>query len=223
MLLALTSNTAVGQSAKVDSKNWFKPSAADVLAVQNLMGYYSLYNVNGQLGELKKIYALKTPGTTWRTPVGANNTEEVIKMIERQAANAEGEHVDQGALHIHSMATPVIVFAGDGKTARGMWDSFGPNINNSKDVGEWLWLKYGIDFIKEDGEWKIWHMQTYREFLTPYDRSWTQYAREQAVKGVNIQSAGTATAPPAGYDGKTKRRPIEVPEPYYTFDPKHSY
>ena len=32
--------------------------------------------------------------------------------------------------------------------------------------------KYEVEFIKEDGVWKFWHMTLYPLFLTPYNRSW---------------------------------------------------
>lgn len=49
------------------------------------------------------------------------------------------------------------------------------------DVGSWLWVRYGVDFIKEAGEWKIWHLQVFPFFKTPFDKRWTVNAREQAV------------------------------------------
>jgi hypothetical protein len=27
----------------------------------------------------------------------------------------------------------------------------------------WFWEKFGVDFVKEDGEWKIWHFQIYSD------------------------------------------------------------
>ena len=61
--------------------------------------------------------------------------------------------------------TPVIEVAGDGKTAKGIWYSIGigvrPNVNSDGTYTKstsWMWEKYAVDFIKEDGKWKIWHL-----------------------------------------------------------------
>jgi hypothetical protein len=27
----------------------------------------------------------------------------------------------------------------------------------------WFWEKFGVDFVREDGEWKIWHFQIYTD------------------------------------------------------------
>ena len=40
--------------------------------------------------------------------------------------------------------------------------------------GYWRWGKYALDFIREDGGWKIWKMRFYPFFLTKYDVPWTQ-------------------------------------------------
>jgi hypothetical protein len=39
-------------------------------------------------------------------------------------------------------------------------------------------MKYGADFKKEEGRWKIWHMHVYGLFMAPYDRSWALNAPE---------------------------------------------
>jgi hypothetical protein len=66
---------------------------------------------------------------------------------------------------MHTQETPVIEVAGDGKTAKGLWYSIGQSVRGTVDssgktsVGTgWMWEKYGVDFIKEDGKWKIWHL-----------------------------------------------------------------
>lgn len=59
--------------------------------------------------------------------------------------------------------------------------------------GEWAWSKYGADFIKEDGEWKMWHMHLYPIFKSDYDKSWVY-------------------SPPVDFDGNMMGRKIEYNE-----------
>jgi hypothetical protein len=50
------------------------------------------------------------------------------------------------------LLAPVIEIAGDGQTARGVWES--PAV-----VGGSAWQRYGVDFIRTNAGWKIWHLR----------------------------------------------------------------
>lgn len=76
------------------------------------------------------------------------------------------ENISAGAEYVmHTQETPVIEVAGDGKTAKMLCYSIGLSVQGS--IGEdgteskrsmWMWEKYAVDFVKENGEWKIWHL-----------------------------------------------------------------
>ncbi|MBN1626050.1 MAG: nuclear transport factor 2 family protein [Deltaproteobacteria bacterium] len=76
------------------------------------------------------------------------------------------ENIGAGSEYVmHTQETPVIEVAGDGKTAKMICYSIGLAVRGSVDESGktsvstgWMWEKYGVDFIKEDGEWKIWHL-----------------------------------------------------------------
>ncbi len=76
------------------------------------------------------------------------------------------ENIGAGSEYVmHTQETPVIEVAGDGKTAKGLWYSIGQSVRGTVDASGktsvstgWMWEKYGVDFIKEDGKWKIWHL-----------------------------------------------------------------
>lgn len=172
-------------------------SAADKVValneIQNLMGKYShLGHLRGE-NTLRELFAMKQKDVFWKTPTGPVGPEDMEKRFLTPGEAAPGEV--NGQLHVHSMFSPVVEVAADGKTAQGVWDSFGPNLSNGNDVGNWLWVKYGVDFIKEDGAWKIWHMQVFALFNTPYNKSITESAKERASGGGQGIGAG---APPAG-------------------------
>ena len=64
-------------------------------------------------------------------------------------------------MFLHPTTTPYIEVAGDGKTAKGVWIS--PGIITGK-VGAtgtlkaiWAWGSMGVDFVKEDGQWRFCH------------------------------------------------------------------
>jgi hypothetical protein len=228
-------------ASAADTKSCDKVSGTDrviaLQAVQNLMGRYShLGQMRGEttIGEL---FALKTEGVAWRTSSGGpTGIEAMNKRFLKPGEAAPALPI--GQLHTHSMLTPVIEIAGDGKTARGVWDSYQPGINNASDAGNIAWVKYGVDFIKEDGTWKIWHMQIFPMFSTPWEKPVTQYVKEQkaaAEARAASAPAGAAPAPralqpgwtapknPWRYDGVSVPHGPMIPEPYCSFDPKTSY
>jgi hypothetical protein len=207
--------------------------------IENLMGRYSHLGMMRGEGTLAELFALKTEGVSWKTPGGPVGIEAM------RARFSDPDEVQlPGVLHMHSMLTPVIEVAGDGKTAKGVWDSFGASVNNPDDPGGWLSVKYGVDFVKEDGKWKIWHLQVYPVYSIKYNKSITETARERAanpppamVAGVTGRDRSRAGGPGAAaarpgyvmpqnvwrYDGKSTPQGPYVPEPYCTFDPKTAY
>lgn len=83
-----------------------------------------------------------------------------------------------GLLIEHAITTPVIEIAADGNTAKGVWIS--PGHKTCPIQGEiypnWSWGRYAVDFIKEDGQWKIWHLHVLTTFRTPLNQSWVESA-----------------------------------------------
>lgn len=202
--------------------------------IANLMGRYDhLGTLRGE-GTLADLFALKTEGVSWLTPGGP---------VGMAAMKARFEDPDEdrrpGILHMHSMFSPIIEIAGDGKTAKGVWDSFGPSIQGPDDIGSWLWVKYAVDFTKEEGKWKIWHLRVYPVFNTKFSTPITQTAREMKaapppVAGVSGRDSARAGGPSARpgyvmpekiwrYDGKSSPQGPFIPEPYCHFDAAKAY
>src|SRR5262249_36136111 len=142
----------------------------------------------------------------------------------------------------HMLTTPVIEVAGDGKTAKGVFMSFG-NVSGTmvaggKATSQWTQEKYGMDFVKENGRWKIWHLRTYVDFYVPTDKSWLDPTANSAAAPPPSQTAAKheagvkeepgvsfAMAKPDEngnyYEGYTTTRvPTQapaLPQPYCTF------
>jgi len=216
--------------------------AVDTEEVQNVISRYSDYYFENDFDNVAKQFALDRADTTYGVPMVITGGDAIKAEFERRKAQYEAGKDPVGQLHVHPNSTPIIEIAGDGQTAKGVFDSFGPDIQCTTDVGDWLYLRKAVDFIKEPDGWKIWHMQDYPVFNTPYNRSITQHALDLArSKGVGAMPACIAgmvrqanAGRPAGgaapmkiwiYDGKTVQ-PLGVPKlpvPYQTFDPKDAY
>jgi hypothetical protein len=206
----------------------------DMLEVQNLMGRYEYMHTAGMHEKVLDLYAMKTPDVSmeiahWGKWEGPEAVRKGMIGVHTQA-----EHVQYGVMAVHALASPVIEVAEDGKTARGVWVSPGfesiPEPNG--EIGAtWCWCKYGCDFIKEDGKWKIWHSHVYRIFDTPYNQSWVETSRPGAKRAM----VDTDWVPkelrgnkPTTYDHpySVSTAPEYVPappEPYKTFNPKNRY
>ena len=165
LLAAVSAQDAAAAATACRYRIGAAEQAVALNAISNVMGRYS--HLGGLYGEdtLEQLFAMKQPDVSWRSPTGPQGPE-ALRARFRQPGEAPRADVP-GQLHVHAMLTPVIEVAADGRTAKGVWDSFGPNINSGSDIGNWLWVKYAVDFIKEDGAWKIWHMQVYALFNTP--------------------------------------------------------
>lgn len=167
--------------------------AYDYAQIQNVMSRHMYYHMVGKHDdELDRIWAKKHK-ISWTTPKGIfegedwkhaydtmhkksdqANLERVIKL--HPEVENKKENLAIGTLIIHTLTTPLIEIAEDGQTAKGIWYSPGimSEINyDGTPSANYMWEKYGVDFVKEDGEWKIWHIRTYYDAVYPPNKSWT--------------------------------------------------
>jgi hypothetical protein len=118
---------------------------------------------------------------------------------------------------IHPVSTPNIVVAGDGKTAKATFTSLG------FERGGWCYGKYANSYIKEDGQWYLWHQKWLRGFSANYYKSpedetideifeWT---KDRDANGFPV-IAKELTAAYLWYPGK-EIMTITTAEPYETW------
>lgn len=197
-----------------------------------------------------------TPGMSAEySNLGRYTTYDSIMEYHRNRPNPIGK------LIFHYLADPVVEVAGDGETAKGMWIMTGlesglTKPEHAEQMPDWMhvpnlivdgkrvWMhkvyaKYGVDFIKQDGEWKIWHFRCFEVAREPYGMGWIPWAAEAEHGGFNseLMYIGDDGRPvfmpepdgPALIDanpyridrGQTLDAPL--PEPYYTFSETFSY
>lgn len=138
-----------------------------------------------------------------------------------------------GMLDYKPVDTPVVEIAGDGETAKGIWCIRGSHaqMTTSGPVGMWEWGWFAVDFIREGGEWKIWHMQYLDDILLPEGSKWygepTQFpARPEfaAIEDVKLAAPNRPERLRELYHIDRGFTPgPRVPEPYETFAETFSY
>ncbi len=83
------------------------------------------------------------------------------KFPEQLGSLSDEELYGTGPYEAKPLTSPYIVEAEDQKTAKGLWmvQGIDTDITTAGPVTYWTWGYFAADFIKEDGGWKIWHLQ----------------------------------------------------------------
>lgn len=194
--------------------------------IQNVMGRYVFFRMYGMLEETVKLFSARDD-TSVEMPWGIYTGKDAAMRCFVQDHNDPPEaHV--GAMTIHNICTPVIEIAEDCKTAKAVWISPGlatAHTPSGNKKGLWAWLRYGCDFIFEDGVWHIWHMHKYGLFTVPTDKSWTSKDPMSFMREGNVPSPPTPSRsndlPPSGQYGYRTDACLDhallPPVPYKTF------
>ena len=138
-----------------------------------------------------------------------------------------------GLLNYKPLDTPVVEIAGDGQTARGIWTC--RNSYSDLTTGgpvtfyEWGWV--AADFMNEAGEWKIWHLLILNDVHVQAGLQYYEADKPYpAVPGFEAMADFKMPEPNVQMTLRVPYRPDrpatpspEVPVPYETFVPEHSY
>jgi hypothetical protein len=168
-----------------------------ISAIQNCMGRYETYHLVGsEVGKTPECYAL------WRDDVTVEVSDGGVvygaESVKNYWLNFTSMDPGNTSIFYHTLATPCIQVAGDGKTAKATWWS--PGFETGCGGGErsnldlWCWGKYACDFIKnpETGDWKIWHSHWFRTTRNDYHLSFTEFAQKNAEE-VKVKTGETSS------------------------------
>jgi len=155
----------------------------DIEDVKDLMAKRGFYVANDMRREELNDLWVTTPkyrktaslGSNWGYYVGMDaisnyyvvkHAEDRQKLLDAYcAANPDvanrRENLGYGCMSSHLASTPLVVLSGDGYTAKGNWYVIGQD-STWKPGGpascHWFNDKIAADFVKENGQWKIWHL-----------------------------------------------------------------
>lgn len=190
-------------------------TAEDKLEIERLMSKYQFYFAAGEGGRIvDELWAHEADDVA--NEFGASGVYAGLRCV----ATAYQKDVLPGKMNVHTMTTPYIEIAGDGKTAKGVWMSIGaemdagdlgPNPPKSLEArklltsetadgkrfkAEWMWQKFEVEFIRENGVWKIWHLHGYDIFRCPYDENWVTWSTKRfELDGLGIDALYTSNIP----------------------------
>jgi hypothetical protein len=204
--------------------------AQAVIACQNLMDKYQIYHMRGMRTEETQLFALETPGGAVEMLWGIYDGPEGILRWKR--SEGYGKPRAKGMLPLHCMVTPIIEIASDGQTAKGLWLMQGTETGKFPDEKEakafWAAGQFAMDFIKEDGEWKIWRYNTTGQVLSPFEKGWhienktTAQVKEDGIRALEDEGDHRPDRPASHPFMSNRGEFIEdippVPLPYETWD-----
>jgi hypothetical protein len=226
-----------------------------IFQIQNLVNRMAYLMEAGMYEERVEFVAQKTKGVT--IEIGGRGVYEgyegarrclidIEKAFEKSHAagmrrlfpDIEFGSDHAGMFESEVIGTPVIEIAGDGKTAKGVWTSIQAvgktHEHDPRPQASWLWWRLAIDFVKEDGQWKIWHLLKNPFFFSPANGDWVELSQslppvpkpgtQKGIPGHESVPDGPTTKLYDPY--RITREPRlwpDPPQPYETFDPKEAY
>ena len=152
---------------------------------------------------------------------------EVMRKLypEELGGKSDEEIWAVGSNTVLNFTTPLIEVAFDGQTAKGMWYIYGSTteVYSTGPKAAWNFGRCAVDFIKEDGVWKIWHMIIFTDIQSPVKGNWGR-DKMYAHEGVEIPAPTEVKHYYTGYgeDFISMVAP-DLPEPYDTFANTFSY
>ncbi|MGE8134035.1 nuclear transport factor 2 family protein [Novosphingobium subterraneum] len=230
--------------------------ARDRAAVENLFSRYMYLHNAFRDTDIIPLWAKKgTPGVRSQySNLGVYTDWDKIMSYH------QGRPAPVSKLVFHYVTTPVIEVAGDGQTAKGLWivnglESGLVDVDKAKNMPAWMfekdlvqgkkvwmhnvYLKYGVDFIKQDGQWKIWHFHCFEVARAPYGMGWIPFAAVAQDDAFNVDLMyvgedgkpvfmpkvdGPATVLSNTYRTDTSQKlEARPPEPYRTFSETFEY
>jgi hypothetical protein len=187
-----------------------------VKACINVANRYQVHHNKQSVAETH-LFALKTPGTRVEMLWGIyDEPEGVLRWKRSEGYGRKSQPLGRTPGNQHAMTTPIIEVAKNGQTARGLWLMF------AYYGASWAAGQFAMDFIKEDGEWKIWHYNTGGLIFSLFEEGWT---KQNAIPEHMLKGHPKEELPdrPASYpwmwsSEATFQNIPPVPLPYETWD-----
>lgn len=216
----------------------------DTTAIANIMGAYTFLTCYKQHQRQFESWSKNEPTITLNTGkyvgyeavkgffVDYNQEQtkwanEVMRKLypEDLGGKSDEEIWAVGSNTVLTFTTPIIEVAFDGQTAKGLWYVYGTTteVYSKGPKAAWNFGKCAVDFIKEDGAWKIWHMTMFTDIECPLGQNWgtAKMYEHEGVEAPKPTEAGEFYKS-FGEDYVFAIKP-EMPEPYDTFTNTFSY
>ena len=225
----------------------------DQREIQNVMGKYALMTMICKQADITdKLWAKQAPKPTLAKNDGWYVGLEAIRCYYQAVADhlaakakalkaifpqqlgdkSDAEAFGAGEHYPRPLTSPLVEVAADGKTAKGLWQVMGADNSVGKygPLSTWNWGYIAADFVLEEDEWKIWHLQEFTELDAPVATNWVQGKEYPVLPEFAALEELKLPAPTVAaklYEVYSPEReytaPPRMPEPYATFADTFSY
>ena len=162
----------------------------------------------------------------------------VAELLQKKFPQEIGQRTAEenfgiGTFRDFPVACPVIEIARDGHTAKGLWYCWGSQaqVLSCGPTSSWTWGYYAADFVRENGSWRIWHLQITNDVDARCGTDWGRPEEKlpdlpefMALRDFSMPAYSVAQVNRAKYSAQ---RPLtgspRIPEPYDTFADTFSY
>lgn len=146
---------------------------------------------------------------------------------------SDGELYGVGPFKAEPLNSCYMQIAEDMQTAKAIWMIEGSitDISEKGPVTNWCWGYYAADFIKEDGQMKLWHVLHVEDTHCPNGTDWAmpedKYPELPEFAELKDLKLPEPNHPAAVYElyspDRGPAKPPRIPEPYKTFAETFSY
>lgn len=210
--------TMICRQADVVERFWSKQAERPALGVNN--GWYiGLEAIDGYYQAVSEQIAAKT-----------RNMQELFP--EQLGGKTAEQAYGAGVMYTQPLTTPIVEVASEGQTAKGLWQVMGldSNITEYGPLSTWRWGWMAADFVLEEDQWKVWHLQDLQDLVAPAGSDWTKAADYPVLDefaSLKELTLPTPTRPCTLYPAYRTDRPFTeppaFPQPYRSFAETFSY
>ncbi len=188
----------------------------DTLEIQKLQSKYAHYLFTQQFERIfAECFARNLADVSVEfSDSGVYRGAESVRSLYRAF---EATREIPGFFILHMTVNPYIEIARDGRSARSHWLS--PGCAGSNTSASWIWGPCYVDYVKEDGAWRIAHTNLAPLFRNRYETSWAEAKDHGSVRGpLSVKPDESSTVYRPYNEVKTERdifrRHPRLPEPY---------
>jgi hypothetical protein len=187
--------------------------ARDELDIHKVQSLYSHYYQIGRRGDVPSLFAQHTPGVTLE--IEDSGIYDGIAGVTRFWNDVFGGNnpLPVGWLSVHMTCNPIIEINKDGTRAKGVWHSHGFCALHG--VPLLCCGKYDMEYVKEDGAWKILVFRYRQIFMSPYEQGWVKAPSVGSIAANPKSSPDRPTTFHTPYDpAAVNTCPPPPPSPY---------
>jgi hypothetical protein len=166
--------------------------AQDELEISKVQSLYSHYYHVGMRSEIPALFAQHTPGVNME--IEDSGVYDNLPSITRfwNTVFSRETHFTPGFMAVHMTCNPVVEINEEGSFAKALWHSHGYCALRVGKLLPFICLgKYDMEYVKEDGHWKIFKFAYRQTFMSPMEKGF-----------IEAPSVGSIAANPANHPDK---------------------